>query len=603
MRFFRMSALISAASLAIPLAVPLSVGAFSYPALDTASHWTLQDWGADPGLGFHVRGASKRVWTAPGQAEEKTVFYDLACVGVELDGIRYPLGSLQYQGQFEGDGYIARYGFFQVTSGPGVAAILYFYDDGKFLLTGFLTGDIVGSIGSWRMLVRADYDLAGSGNDLAEFAWSGASEGRSVSPPQYPAREAADGSLDFVPGGPAYWAASGHEITVAYPPMPSTDHGVENPGFARIFDGDHPRFGLTLWGDAATSVTATFKAYAAFDGNLEPRADVSEILQITDEASAYPRYAVAGRDQMMFLSLGATGPWDACVLSCKLFQRPASRPLAVTVRQHPPEYMGGWVFDPDSPVRVTGDGPRTFRNALAELTGPDDLTVRRSGEDGVLYLPFDGYADPGQAVTEAQLHDLMTATRDYGAASLEDVRGWKMDLFVVDWTLQGEPDVWEAMFDYGDADGNGISREGAAVFWPALAGRGEDWRGRQTVLSALHGAGLALNMFPSWGACPSAGFCWNDASACGGVRCGEACPDGASGCRYEAYDCARECAEGSIMSLTDVDHSTLRFNSSPAAGSDHSEIDWYRRAPEAWAKPGRLGIGPVSGPMPFFYPE
>jgi hypothetical protein len=200
---------------AVFLAFPVWVGAFSYPALDTTSHWTLQDWGADPELGFHVRGASKRVWTAPERSEDRTVFYDLACVGVELDGTRYPLGPLEYQGQFEGPGYIARYGILQVTPGTEIAAILYFYDDGKFQLTGFLTGSDVEAAGSWRMIVRADYDMAGSGNDLAEFAWSGASEGRSLSPPQYPQREAADGRLDFVPGGPAYWAASAHEITVS----------------------------------------------------------------------------------------------------------------------------------------------------------------------------------------------------------------------------------------------------------------------------------------------------------------------------------------------------------------------------------------------------
>ena len=148
--------------------------------------------------------------------------------------------------------------------------------------------------------------------------------------------------------------------------------------------------------------------------------------------------------------------------------------------------------------------------------------------------------------------------------------------------------MWEAMFDYGDADRNGIAREGAAVFWPALAGHGEDWRRRQAVLSLLHGAGLALNMDPSWGACPSAGFCWRDASACGGLRCGQSCPPG---------------AQGSIMSLTDVDNNSVRFNPSRAAGSDHSEIEWYRGAPEAWVKPGRHGIPAVSGPMPPFYPE
>jgi hypothetical protein len=576
--------------------------AFSYPALDSTSHWNLGDWGSDPDLGFHIRGASKRVWVAPGQAEERDVFYDVACVGVELDGVRHPLGPQESQGSFEGNGYLARYGILPVAPGVGVVVVYYFYDDGKFRMAGFLTGSDVGSIGNWRLLVRADYDMAGSANDLAEFAWSAASEGRSASPPRYPAAEAADGRLRFVPEGTAYWSASPHEISVDYPPLaPEDGPGAENAGFARLMDGDHPRFGLVLWGDAATSVSATFKTYGAFDGNPAPGADVSEALQMADEAPGYPRYAVAGRDQMLFLSLGAAGPWDACTLTGKLFQRPDSRPLAVTVRQHPPEYLGNWTFDPD--VGVRGPDGRDFRNALADLSGPDDLQVYRSGEDGVPYLPFDGYPDPGQAVTEAQLHDLMSASRDYGAASLENVRDWRMDLFVVDWTLQGEPDVWEAMFDYGDADRNGIAREGAAVFWPALGGAGADWQRRQAVLSLLHGAGLALNMDPSWGACPSAGYCWLDGSACGGLRCGDACPAGAQGCRYEAYGCAQECHEGSIMSLTDIDNNSLRFHGGPAAGSGQSEIDWYRSAPEAWVKPGRHGIPPVSGPMPAFYPQ
>lgn len=592
------------AALALALGAAHPAGAFSYPALDTTSHWSLRDWGSDPQLGFHVRGASKRVWTAPGVAEERSVFYDLACVGVELDGVARPPGPLQYQGEFEGDGYLARYGIFQVTPDVGLVAVFYFHDDGKFRMAGYLNGPGVGSVGSWRMLARADYDLAGSGDDIAEFAWTAASEGRSISPPQYPAREAGDGRLEFVPDGPAYWAASAHEITVAYPPMPlDAGHGAENAGFARLLDAAHPRFGLVLWGDAATSVNATFKAYAAFDGNPSPSADVSETLQIADEAPGYPRYAVAGRDQMIFLSLGAAGPWDACTLAGKLFQRPDSRPLAVTVRQHPPESLGGWSFDPDRPVGPQADGSGTFRNALADLAGPEDLSVSRSGEGGVPYLPFDGYADAGQAVTEAQLHDLMTATRDYSARAMEDVREWRLDLFIVDWTLQGEPGAWEAMFDYGDADGNAIPREGAAVFWPAFGRRGGEWQGRQAVLSALHGAGLALNMDPSWGACPAAGYCWNDPSGCGGTSCGPACPAGVSGCRYEAYTCARECRDGSIMSLTDVDHNTLRFNPDRAAGGGASEIEWYRGAPEAWVKPGRFGFPPVYGPMPAFYRE
>jgi hypothetical protein len=159
------------------------------------------------------------------------------------------------------------------------------------------------------------------------------------------------------------------------------------------------------------------------------------------------------------------------------------------------------------------------------------------------------------------------------------------------------------MFDYGGVDANGIAREGAAVFWPALAGAGSDFQRRQSALSALHASGLALNMDPAWGACPFAGYCWNDGSACGGTRCGPACPPGASGCRYQAFSCADECSDGSIMSLTDVDHSSIQFNHQAAKGSAFSELDWYRLAPEAWVKPGRFGVGSISGPMPAFTPN
>lgn len=58
------------------------------------------------------------------------------------------------------------------------------------------------------------------------------------------------------------------------------------------------------------------------------------------------------------------------------------------------------------------------------------------------------------------------------------------------------------------------------------------------------------------------------------------------------------------MSLTEVGRNTLRFNSRPASGSAMSELDWYRRAPEAWVKPGRFGFKAVSGPqLPPFTPN
>jgi len=591
--------------LVLSLFQPARLLAFSYPALDTGSHWNIQDWGYSQSQGFYVQGASKTVWTAPGQSVARTAFYNIALVGARLAGREYRITGQAYMGEMEGSGYLAKYGNLNLTPDLGVTVLFAFHDDGKFEAMAYFNGAGYVPGAPYELVVRIDYDMAGSGNNIAEFLWNASSEGRSVSPPQVPRAEAMDGRLVFAPSGSgtSYWSTTSHEISVAYPPLArDAGAGIENAGFARILNASNPQFGMVLWGDAATSVEATFKAYGYYDGTLNPHADVSVDLQQAGESGSYPRYAYAGRDQMLFLRLVSTG--GAYKFGGKLFQRPSSRPLAVTVHQHPPEDLGGWTFDPDMVARYTRDGARTFRNALADLSGNQDLSILRSGVDNVPYLPYNGYASPGQSVTEAQLHNLMTSSRNYSTASLEDVREWKLDLYLVNWTLQGEPDAWEAMFDRGGADANGISREGAAVFWPALGGRGEDFRRRQSVLSGLRGVGLALNMDAGWSSCPFVGYCWSDGSACGGTRCGPLCPSGAQGCRYSAYTCQNECVDGSIMSLADTDHNTLRFNPARALGSIFSELDWYRRAPEAWVKPGRFGIGPIYGsPLPAFTPN
>lgn len=594
----------SALAFSLVLILSKPAGAFSYPALDTTSHWTLQNWGFSAGRGFYVQGAEKKTWSSPGQPQSKTAFYALEVVGVRLNGAGYAFKSQDFLGEMEGSGYLAKYGSFKVMDGVSLTVVLFFIDDGKFEINAYFSGPSYDASQSWEIVVRLDYDMAGAGNNIAEFLWNGSSEGGSLSPPMIPRVEALDGRLVYKPGktaGSGYWSAVSHEMTVYYPPLPrDAGNGVENAGFARILNASKPQFGMVLWSDAVTPVEAVFKSYGGFNGNLLPRADVVMPIQTTGETGNLPRYAYAGRDQMLFMVLGAPAGGGTYKVGGKLFQRSGSRRLAATVRQHPPEYMDGFQFDADRVLRYTSEGARTFRNALGVLPGADDLSVYRSGESGVPYLPFSGYPGPGQAVTEAQLHNLMVSSRDYSNQSLENVRDWRLDLLVVDWTLQGEPDTWEALFDYGNADANGISREGAAVFWPAMGGRGTDFQSRQATLSALRAAGQSLNMDPSWGVCPFAGYCWNDGSACGGVRCGAGCPSGAQGCRYQAFSCSQECREGSIMSLTDVDGNSVGFNRNPAPGSGYSEIDWYSRAPEAWVKPGRFGAPPVSGPMPPF---
>jgi hypothetical protein len=340
----------------------------------------------------------------------------------------------------------------------------------------------------------------------------------------------------------------------------------------------------------------TFRAYSSFDGNLGSPGNPALTLQWTGEDASRPRYAYSGRDQVAFVRNRVPG--DGVVrFRAKLFQRSETRPLAVRIFQHPAQDLGGWNFDPDMVVKHAADGPRTFRKALSELVGSDELAISVSGA-GLPYLPYDGYAQPGQGIQSHQLHNLFSWARAVAPNSLGAIREFQMDIFLVNWTLNGEGDAWESSFDKDGADLNRISREGVAVLWPNIRRSGDDGFARaQSILSSLHGLGLAMNMHPAWSNCPFAGYCWNDGSACGGVRCGLACPPGASGCRYRAHSCENECVDGTIMSNTDIHRNQLRFNASPASGSRFSEVEWYRFAPEAWVKPGRFGIGQVAGPQ------
>jgi len=304
----------------------------------------------------------------------------------------------------------------------------------------------------------------------------------------------------------------------------------------------------------------------------------------------------------MYLKTSTTSAPNGIIrFGLKLFQRPAiTRPLLVRVYQHPSADLGGMRFDPDEKYITPSNGIRSFRIALQELTGADNLVIQRSGDNGIPYLPYTGYAGAGQSITETQLNNLMVNTRNNSSANTENLREWQMDIFIVNWTLSGDPTLQSEMFDYGTANSNHIAREGSVVFWKSMATKSADYRKYQTILGSLQGVGSMLNMSPAWGTCPFTGYCWNDASSCGGKKCGASCPPGVSGCHYSAYRCEKECINGSIMSFTDYNRNSFKFNFSPAQGSSSSEADWFTWAPEAWVKPGRGGMQSISGPMPSF---
>jgi hypothetical protein len=204
--------------LALALALPRSARAFAYPALDTTSHWTVQNWGFTASRGFYVQGAEKKTWAGPGQPQSKTAIYALEVVGVRLNGAGYAFKSQDFLGESGGDGYIAKYGSFKVTEGVSLTVVLFFIDDGKFEVNAYFTGAAYDATQPWEVVVRMDYDMAGSGNNIAEFLWNAASEGGSMSPPALPRSEAFDGRLVYKSAkGPAsgYWAAVNHEMAVA----------------------------------------------------------------------------------------------------------------------------------------------------------------------------------------------------------------------------------------------------------------------------------------------------------------------------------------------------------------------------------------------------
>lgn len=592
----------------LTILAPTSVKAIGYPALDTTSKWNIGAFGYTPGVGVYFQQVSKNVWTSPGVSQAKMVFYELSVVGVKKGNTEYYLNSpftfndITY-GMSPGYNYFLAH-FVAVAPNVDLDLHFQFEANGKYYFAAVFSGTGYVATDNWTVITKMDYDIEGAGNNTAEFLWNQNSEGTNLSPPIYPDRSASDGLLGYSLAGSGksdYWSTTSHEIAVAYPKLKRTGGpSVENMAFARLSNATDPEFGLVLFSDSLSTVESVFKAYAS-GSTINPSADISSTLQITVETSLFPRHANYGRDQMMYLKLGGNTANTSYRFTGKLFQRPLStRPLLVRVYQHQTSDMGGWRFDPDMVVRTVGGVNRTFRNALSDLTGTSNLVIQRSGDAGLPFISYTGYPAAGQTVSENVLNTMMMNTRQYTSANLNNVREWQIDIYIVNWTLYGEPDTWETMFDYGGYNTNHIPREGAAVFWKSLASKGTDFQRKQTILSALRGVGMALNISTQWGSCPFSGYCWNDATSCGGRRCGATCPAGSSGCRVTAYNCEKECHDGSIMSFVDYNHSTMKFNTSPAPGSSRSEVDWYKTAPEAWVKPGSNGISYIDGPMPSF---
>ena len=91
----KLAAILSAAA----LLAASGARAFSYPALDTTSHWSIQNFGFSTGQGFYIQGASKKVWLSPGQPSTRTVFYNLAALGARKDGVDCKLLSQDFMGE------------------------------------------------------------------------------------------------------------------------------------------------------------------------------------------------------------------------------------------------------------------------------------------------------------------------------------------------------------------------------------------------------------------------------------------------------------------------------------------------------------------------
>jgi hypothetical protein len=585
--------------------LPNKIEAVTYPVLDTTSHWLIGNYGFTTSNGMYFRDVRKKVWSSSGVQQEKPVFYEISIVGVRKGNLEYLLPTPASLPVIGGSNPFEQYSFNfkNIVPGVGLVTSFTFQDNGKFSVDAIFYGSGFNVADQWSIITRVDYDVVTSGNNTVEFLWNKNSEGGTLSPPQIPDNSALDGDLIFnlpASGQSNYWSTSTHEISLTYPKMnKNMGPGIENLGILRIINPNDPEFGLILWSDSATEIKATLKEYTG-GITLNPQASVSSILQATNSATNYPRFAYVGKDQMMYLSMKANQS-EYSHLGFKAFQRPNGvRPLHIRVYQHPPSDMRTWRFNPDFQIYTFYNGVRTFRQAIQELVGSNtEVIIDRSGDNGVPYLPYTGYAGIGQSITESALNGLMTNIR---TSNLENLREWRVDIFIVNWTMAGEPTTFGTMFDHGSVNTNHISREGSAVFFKTIANQSSDYLERKIILESLKDLGYALNMSPAWGNCPFVGYCWNDPSAtnCSQKKCGSVCPNGVTDCHYSPYMCEKECKSGTIMTNTEYNNNRFEFNPLPANGSQFSEVDWYRLAPEAWVKPGRGGMSDVFGPMPQF---
>lgn len=321
--------------------------------------------------------------------------------------------------------------------------------------------------------------------------------------------------------------------------------------------------------------------------------------------TSYPLYAYSGTDQAITVTtMNAT----YYKFGGKLFQKQSGRSLKTAIHAH--ESVGSWVNNFTTmtvrPSATTPNGVnRTYTTGFTGETGTPSYDGLLSS--ALLSAPVERFSmssgSPGDVVSLATLHNLMSSQRDYSASNLQDVTVWKVDLYICDWILlvdgvrpQGvmfDADVGSITPD------NNIAREAAAVLFPRIEQVAADdsiyydpynniynqwthpgvsdalYAQRSTVRIGIHELGHALNMTHSWSS-------WHTA---GGDYRGIGSSSEGSIMSYARHNAILREKVGNDPWQEYQQYCTMRFNEE----TNRDLVTWYREGPESWVKPGRYG--------------
>jgi len=142
-----------------------------YPQIDTTTDWTVGSFG-----GGALYNATKKIWTNSTTREDRTIFYGLSFRGVSYGGQYYTVSTIaEYTSTttYGGSGicYYGRYAVDGINRPDNIVVMQFFLNkNGNFTFSSYWESGKYSYDGTTQAIIRADYDLGGSTNDICEVA-------------------------------------------------------------------------------------------------------------------------------------------------------------------------------------------------------------------------------------------------------------------------------------------------------------------------------------------------------------------------------------------------------------------------------------------------